>query len=113
VNNSLGFPGVFRGTLDVRASTITDEMCITAAMEIAGCIKDSKIKPDRLLPTMDDWEIYPRVASAVGTKAIEQKLARKTMSPTQIYNEAKKIIKRSRAITQDMMKKGFIKKSTI
>jgi malate dehydrogenase (oxaloacetate-decarboxylating) len=33
VNNSLGFPGIFRGTLDVRAKTITDEMCIAAANE--------------------------------------------------------------------------------
>ena len=113
VNNSLGFPGVFRGTLDVRASTITDEMCITAAVELSNCIKQSSLRRDRILPNMDDWEVYPRVASAVGTKAISQKIAGKKLSPSQIYEGAKKIIRRSRAITQDMMKKGFIKKSTI
>ena len=45
VNNSLGFPGVFRGTLDARATTITDNMCITAAVELASCIPNNKIKP--------------------------------------------------------------------
>ena len=109
VNNSLGFPGVFRGTLDVRANTITDEMCITAAVELSNCIKN--IKPEKILPTMDDWEIYPRVAASVGAKAIEQKIAGKKMSWDQIYDQAKAIIKRSRSITQDMMKKGFIKKA--
>ncbi|MDO9066616.1 MAG: NADP-dependent malic enzyme, partial [Chloroflexota bacterium] len=40
VNNSTGFPGIFRGTLDVRAKTITDEMCIAAAMELAKVAQD-------------------------------------------------------------------------
>ncbi|MCX5781523.1 MAG: NADP-dependent malic enzyme [Elusimicrobia bacterium] len=111
VNNSLGFPGVFRGTLDVRAKTITDEMCITAAEELAGCIKN--IKPDKILPTMDDWEVYPRVAASVGIKAIEQKIAGKKMSWDDIYRQSKEIIKRSRSVTKVMMKKGFIKKSSV
>ncbi|MFH1367737.1 MAG: NADP-dependent malic enzyme [Elusimicrobiota bacterium] len=109
VNNSLGFPGVFRGTLDVRANTITDEMCITAAVEIANCIKSSSLRPDKLLPTMDDWEIYPRTAAAVGAKAIELGLAGRKISKSKIYSDAKNIIKRSRGITQMMMKRGFIK----
>jgi malate dehydrogenase (oxaloacetate-decarboxylating) len=109
VNNSLGFPGVFRGTLDVRASTITDEMCITAAVEIANCIKPGQVKADKLLPTMDDWEIYPRVAAAVGTKAIELGIAGHKMSKTKIYEQAMAMIKRSRNITKMMMQKGLIK----
>ncbi|KPL18877.1 MAG: malate dehydrogenase, partial [Anaerolineae bacterium SM23_84] len=40
LNNSLGFPGIFRGTLDVRARTITDEMCLAAAQELAQCAED-------------------------------------------------------------------------
>ncbi|HBU69502.1 MAG TPA: malate dehydrogenase [Elusimicrobia bacterium] len=109
VNNSLGFPGVFRGTLDVRASTITDEMCITAALELAACIKESRLKPTQILPTMDDWDVYPRVAAAVGMKAIEQQIADIKLSRSKIYSQAKAMITRSRAITQNMMKKGFIK----
>ncbi|MBN1822788.1 MAG: NADP-dependent malic enzyme [Endomicrobiales bacterium] len=113
VNNSLGFPGVFRGTLDVRARTITDEMCMTAADELAKCISGSKLRPDRILPTMDDWEVYPRVAAAVGIKAISQKVADRKISYARIYDQAKDIIKRSRAITTMMMKKGLIKKSSV
>jgi malate dehydrogenase (oxaloacetate-decarboxylating) len=109
VNNSLGFPGVFRGVLDVRASTITDEMCITAATEIAGCIKSGALKPDKLLPTMDDWEIYPKVAAAVGAKAMELGIANRKVSKSKLYSEAMAIIKRSRAITKTMMKTGLIK----
>ena len=89
--------------------TITDEMCIEAAVELSKCIKDFRLTPDRILPTMDDWELYPRVASSVGLKAIEQKVAQKTLSRQELYNSAKKIISRSRSITQTMMKKGLIK----
>jgi malate dehydrogenase (oxaloacetate-decarboxylating) len=113
VNNSLGFPGVFRGTLDVRANTITDEMCVAAATEIANCIKPNALKPTRILPTMDDWEIYPRIAVSVGLKAIEQKIAQKKMSKQKIYDQAREIIMRSRSITKTMMKTGLIKKSKI
>jgi len=113
VNNSLGFPAVFRGTLDVMAKTITDEMCISAAVEIAACIKDNKIRPDKLLPTMDNWEIYPKVAVAVGMQAIKQKVAQKIIAKDKLYTTAKDIIVRSRAITQTMMKKGLIKPSKI
>jgi malate dehydrogenase (oxaloacetate-decarboxylating) len=109
VNNSLGFPGVFRGVLDVRASTITDSMCITAALGLASCIADNKIRSDKILPSMDDWEIFPKIAAAIGVKAIEEKIANKKLSYDEIFNNAKMIIKRSRAITKTMMEKGYIK----
>jgi malate dehydrogenase (oxaloacetate-decarboxylating) len=110
VNNSLGFPGVFRGVLDVRASAITDTMCITAAIELASCIPDDEIRPGKILPTMDDWEIFPRIAAAIGIKAVKEKIAFKKLNYDKIYNNAKEMIKRSRAITETMMKKGYIKK---
>ncbi|MDR0956931.1 MAG: NADP-dependent malic enzyme [Endomicrobium sp.] len=109
VNNSLGFPGVFRGVLDVRASTITDTMCITAAKELASCIPDSKIKPNKILPNMNEWEIFPKVAAAVGIKAIKENIADRKLNYDKIYENAKLLIKRSRAITEVMMKKGCIK----
>ncbi|OGS23538.1 MAG: malate dehydrogenase [Elusimicrobia bacterium RIFOXYB2_FULL_50_12] len=111
VNNSLGFPGVFRGTLDVRAQTITDDMCITAAVELSKCIKSSQLSPDRILPAMDDPDVAPRVAAAVGIKAIEQKIAGKKLSRLSLYHNAKQLITRSRAITTMMMKKNLIKKA--
>ena len=110
VNNSLGFPAVFRGALDVRAHAITDEMCLVAARELAACIPDSKIKPDHILPTMSDWRIYPRIAAAVGVQAIAQKVAGIKASRSALYDTATAIISRSRAVTDTMMKKRFIKK---
>ncbi len=106
VNNSLGFPGIFRGTLDVRASTITDEMCIAAANAMADSARD--MDDEHILPNMDDWEVFPREAVAVGMKAQEQGLARLQRTEDEIYRFAVDIIGRSRDITQWMMKKGFI-----
>ncbi|MEM2339034.1 MAG: NADP-dependent malic enzyme [Nitrososphaerales archaeon] len=96
VNNSLGFPGIFRGTLDVRAKTITDEMCIAAAMELAKVAEDRGLSADNILPTMEDWEVYPREAAAVGVKAIEQGIARLKISRDELYQRAYEIIKRAR-----------------
>ena len=78
VNNSIGFPGIFRGTLDVRARTITDEMCIAAAVELAKVAEDKGLSADYIMPTMDDWEVFPREAAAVAMKAIEQGVALRT-----------------------------------
>jgi len=110
VNNSLGFPGIFRGTLDVRARTITDEMCYAAAQALADHVGD-KLSERHILPTMDDWEVFPREAAAVGRKAIEQGLARIEMSYDELYNHAHKIIKRSRDMTHRLMEEGFIEKA--
>lgn len=110
VNNSLGFPGIFRGALDVRARTITDEMCFAAAEAMANHVGD-KLSDTHILPTMDDWEVFPREAAAVGTKAIEQGLAGLSMTYDEIYQHAHKIIKRSRDLTTMMMREGFIEKA--
>jgi len=107
VNNSLGFPGIFRGTLDVRARTITDEMCFAAAEALANHVGD-RLSPELILPTMDDWEVFPTEAAAVAMKAIEQGLAKNEMSYDEVYQHAHKIIKRSRKLTQTMMEDGFI-----
>ncbi|MDR0985290.1 MAG: NADP-dependent malic enzyme [Endomicrobium sp.] len=111
VNNSLGFPGVFRGVLDVRAHSITDSMCIEAALALASCIPDNKINPKKILPNMDDLIVVPRLAASIGVKAIREKVADKKLSYDELFNNAKLIIERSRAITETMMKKGHIKKS--
>jgi malate dehydrogenase (oxaloacetate-decarboxylating) len=107
VNNSLGFPGIFRGTLDVRGRTITDEMCYAAANALADHV-GSELTADHILPTMDDWEVFPREAAAVATKAQEQGLARKQMTYDEEFKNATEIIGRSRDLTKMMMKDGFI-----
>ena len=107
VNNSLGFPGIFRGTLDVRARTITDEMCFAAAKALADHT-GSDLSPRHILPNMDDWEIFPREAAAVAMKAQEQGLARISTTYEEEFKNATQIIKRSRDLTHLMMKDGFI-----
>jgi malate dehydrogenase (oxaloacetate-decarboxylating) len=108
VNNSIGFPGIFRGTLDVQAKTITDEMCIAAALELAKVAEDRGLREDYIVPTMDDWEVFPREATAVGMKAIEQGVARITMTRDELLKTATAKIKQARELTQWMMKEGFI-----
>jgi malate dehydrogenase (oxaloacetate-decarboxylating) len=108
VNNSLGFPGIFRGTLDVMAKTITDEMCVEAAKELAKCAEDQGIREDYLIPTMDEWEVYPREAASVGRKAIEQGIARIDKSWDELFSIAEKIIKKSRDQFHLIQDKGFI-----
>jgi malate dehydrogenase (oxaloacetate-decarboxylating) len=110
VNNSLGFPGIFRGTLDVRARTITDEMCFAAAQALADQIGD-RLDEDHILPNMDDWEVFPREAAAVAIKAQEQGVARLTKSYEELYHHAYEIIRRSRDLTRMMMDEGFIAKA--
>ena len=108
VNNSLGFPGIFRGTLDVRAKTITDEMCIAASNALANMAAERGLRPDYITPTMDEWEVFPREAAAVAVKAVEQGLARLATTFEQEFNRAAAIIKSSRDLTATMMKEGFI-----
>jgi len=107
VNNSLGFPGIFRGTLDVRARTITDEMCFAAAQAMANHVGD-RLAPDFILPNMDDWEVFPKEAAAVAMKAIEQGLTHIECTYEEEFKRASTIIKRSRDMTKHMMEKGFI-----
>jgi malate dehydrogenase (oxaloacetate-decarboxylating) len=76
LNNSLVFPAIFRGALDVRASTISDEMALAAATELALCAQDRGLRDDFILPRMEDWEAAPRVAAATALKAQEQGIAR-------------------------------------
>jgi malate dehydrogenase (oxaloacetate-decarboxylating) len=108
VNNSLGFPAIFRGALDVMATTITDEMCIAAAYELAKVAEDKGLREDYILPTMDEREIFPREAVAVGLKAIEQKVARVEMTKEQLFERASTIIDRARREVDVLMEKGLI-----
>ncbi|MCJ7743734.1 MAG: hypothetical protein MUO99_04145 [Dehalococcoidales bacterium] len=108
VNNSLVFPGIFRGTLDVKAKTITDEMCIAAAYEVAKCAEDRGIHEEYIIPTMAEWEVYIRVAVAVGSKAIQQGVARERATRKQLAQRAEKIIREARETTALLMKEGFI-----
>jgi malate dehydrogenase (oxaloacetate-decarboxylating) len=108
VNNSLGFPGIFRGTLDVMATTITDEMCIAASYELAKTAEDNGMHEDYLIPKMDEWEVFPREAVAVGQKAIEQGVARIKINPKEAFKLAETIIARARKQYSALYDAGII-----
>lgn len=108
VNNSLVFPAIFRGALDVRAKTITDEMCIASATALAKHAEDKGLTKDYIIPAMSEWEIYPLQAAETGLKAIEQGIARKKLSKAEIYERAESIIKRTQDVVKALMQQGFI-----
>ena len=108
INNSLGFPGIFRGVLDVRASTITDEMAIAAAEELARCAEERGLDEEHIVPLMGDWEIFPREAAAVGIKAQEQGVARLTLSYQELLSKATQIIREAQDLTHFMMDQELI-----
>ena len=108
INNSLVFTAVFRGALDVRATTITDEMCISAALELAKIAEENGLRDEYIVPKMDEWEIYPREAVAVGLKAIKQRIAKNRCNWKELINRSYSIINKARNETFMLMKKGFI-----
>ncbi len=108
VNNSLGFPGIFRGALDVQARTITDEMCIAAARELALIAEEVELREDHILPTMDQWEVFPREAVAVGMMAQKQRLAGRKVGRKMLFDAASDRIKRARDMVQATMKAGYV-----
>ena len=109
VNNCLGFPAIFRGVLDVRAKTVTDDMCIAAAREIAAFAEERGIHEDDLLPRTEEWEVFPRVAVACALKSIDQGVARIKPGRQEIYERAAAIIKNARESLKVLMREGLIK----
>ncbi len=108
VNNSLGFPGIFRGVLDVRARTITDEMAVAAAGELARAAAEAGLSATRIVPRMDEWEVVPRVAVATAMKAQEQGLAALAVSPDQLHHQATTVIRQARETTSLLVREGLI-----
>ncbi|MGD8545952.1 MAG: NAD-dependent malic enzyme, partial [Candidatus Bathyarchaeota archaeon] len=109
VNNSLGFPAIFRGVLDVKAKTVTDDMCIAAAQELAKFAEDRGMSEQDILPRMEEWEVYPREAVACALKSIEQGVARIKPTRQELYERAVAIIKNARGSLKLLMKKGIVK----
>jgi malate dehydrogenase (oxaloacetate-decarboxylating) len=108
VNNALCFPGIFRGVLDVGARTITDEMCIAVAEELARCAEERGLAEDHILPRMDDSEVVPREAVAVGLKAIAQGVARNRLTAAELRNRAELLVSRAQRETAVLMQAGVI-----
>ncbi len=108
INNSLGFPGIFRGALDVRARTITDEMAIAAAHELAACAAERGLSEERIVPAMDEWEVAPRVAVATALQAQRQGVARLATSADELHAAATRAVRAARTATEVLMREGLI-----
>jgi malate dehydrogenase (oxaloacetate-decarboxylating) len=76
INNVLAFPGIFRGTFDVRASDINEEMKMAAAMALAGLISEEELSADYIIPKAFDRRVGPAVAKAVAEAARKSGVAR-------------------------------------
>jgi malate dehydrogenase (oxaloacetate-decarboxylating) len=109
INNSLGFPGIFRGVLDVKAKTITDDMCVAAAEELAKFAEERGINEHDISPRMEEWEVFPREAVACALESIREGVARIKPSRKELYDRAVSIIKNARESTQLLMEKGLIR----
>jgi malic enzyme len=100
---------LFRGALDCRASTITDEMIVAASSELAKYAHDNGANDDHIIPTMQDWDVYPKVAAAVAMKAVEQRIARHSMSSKKFHDRAKAIMDASKSMVSTLIKNKLIK----
>jgi malate dehydrogenase (oxaloacetate-decarboxylating) len=69
INNVLCFPGIFRGALDVRSPSITEEMKMAAAQAIAAIVDDEELREDYIIPSVFNRDVAPAVASAVAEQA--------------------------------------------
>lgn len=95
-NNSLGFPGLFRGVLDIRARTITDNMCLEVAKSIARYQENKEINPECILPTMDDLDLFEHEAMAVALQAREEGLHGLDLSEDQLRLKIRNNLKEGR-----------------
>lgn len=110
VNNSIGFPGILKGALMVRAKKITDNMAIAAAHSLANYAEKRGIDPENIVPTMDEATVFPVESADVAMQAIKDGVARIEMTWDEAFAKAKEDIDYSRGMTKNLMDTGFIKK---
>jgi malate dehydrogenase (oxaloacetate-decarboxylating) len=108
LNNSLVFPGLFRGVLDVRARTITDGMARAVARELAAFAEARTIGPEDILPRMDEWEVFPRVAATAGLTAQQEGVACLAKSREVLHAEAARTMRDAREAVGVLMREGLI-----
>ena len=109
VNNSLGFPGILKGALMVRAKKITDNMAIAAAYSIANFAEKKGLTPDYIMPTMDETEVFAHEAADVAMQAIKDGVARIGMDRETVYSNTLKQIQETRSMIDLLMKENYIK----
>ncbi|MEA1987278.1 MAG: NADP-dependent malic enzyme [Candidatus Marinimicrobia bacterium] len=110
VNNSIGFPGILKGALLVRAKKVTDNMAITAAYSLAQYAEDRGIDQENIVPTMEEYGVFQYVAAEVAMQAIKDGVARKKMTKEEVRKKAGRDIVYSRTMTKTLMDEGYIEK---
>jgi malate dehydrogenase (oxaloacetate-decarboxylating) len=109
VNNSLGFPGILKGALMVRAKKITDEMAIAAAHSLANFANKRGINPEDIISKMSETDVFVEEAADVAMQAIKDGVARIKISREDAYTKARNDISYSRTMTDKLVDQGFIK----
>ena len=108
VNNSLVFPFVFRGILDARATGIPDPVVLAAARELARAARVRGVTAEHILPTMDEESVFPEIAAAVATQAVELGIARVRKSRAEFLEMATQRMTRSRRLGQWLSQNGLL-----
>lgn len=95
VNNLLAFPGIFRGALDVQASTINEEMKMAAAQAIASLISPAELDEEHIIASPFNPEVAPTVAAAVAKAARKTGVARnRDMTPEMVAEHTRELLKK-------------------
>jgi malate dehydrogenase (oxaloacetate-decarboxylating) len=108
VNNSIGFPGILKGALLVRAHKITDNMAIAAAHSLADFAEKRGINVDNIVPNMEEASVFPHESADVAMQAIKDGVARIRLTREEAFGRAKNDIDYARSMTKLLMEKGFI-----
>jgi len=108
VNNSLGFPGILKGALMVRAKKVTDKMAIAAAHSLADYAEKRGINPENIIPTMDEAGVFPHEATDVAMQAIKDGVERVRITKEEAYAKADADINYARNMTDMLTEQGFI-----
>ena len=108
VNNSLGFPGILKGSLLVRARKITDGMAIAAAQSLAAFAERKGLSPDYIIPTMEESDVFPREAADVARQAIAEGVAGRPLSWEEVHRRTDAGIREARRLMDLMLAEGLI-----
>lgn len=108
VNNSIGFPGILKGALLVRARKITDNMAIAAAHSLANYAEKRGIHVEDIVPNMEEAAVFSHEAADVAMQAIKDGVARIQMTWEEAYQKSKRDIEHARGLTRSLMDKGHI-----
>ena len=86
VNNSLAFPGIFKGLLEVRAKTISNGMKISAAKAIASVIPKNLLSADFIIPSVFDKNVVEEVSKSIASTAVKEGVSRKRKNEPNYYS---------------------------